>query len=168
MDNGIEPCNNEEISEYNRPSTSSDIISTTTNMIKGSKDTICTPKESIINDGISPGLVEKIIRGDPLFDEQLQKYCDGQQASFPSPRLDTPTSSQETEKAGVPSCNGGNKLLVKQEVLAKIREDLAEDYQPLFRENDKKYLAKSIVTTHADVNSAIEHHCRLRSPKMRG
>ena len=168
MENGIDPRNNEEISAYNRPSTSSDIISTATNKIKGSKDTICTPKESISNDGISPGLVEKIIRGDPLFDEQLQKYCDGQQASFPSPRLDTPTSSQETEKGGAPSCNVGNRLLVKQEVLAKIREDLAEDYQPLFRENDKKYSTNSVATSHADLNSAIEHHCRLRSPKMRG
>ena len=137
-------------------------------MISSSKDTICTPKESIINDGISPGLVEKIIRGDPLFDEQLQKYCDGQEASFPSPRLETPTSSQDTESGGTASINVGNKLLVKQEVMAKIREDLAEDYQPLYRENEKKYLANSVETTHADLNSVIEHHCRLRSPKMRG
>ena len=126
------------------------------------------PKESILNEGISPGLVEKIIRGDPMFDEQLQKYCEGQQATFPSPRLDTPTLPQETEKSGVPSCSGGSKLLVKQEVLAKIREDLAEDYQPLFRENDKKYFASSVATTHAGLNSVIEHHWRLRSPKMRG
>ena len=138
-------------------------------MVKNIKDAICTPKESIINDGISPGLVEKIIRGDPMFDEQLQKYCDGQEASFPSPRLETPTLSEETEKGGVHSCNGGNKLLVKQEVLAKIKEDLAEDYQPLFRENDKKYLTNSVAaTTHADLNSVIGHHWRLRSPKMRG
>ena len=126
------------------------------------------PKESILNDGISPGLVEKIIRGDPLFDEQLQKYCDGQQASFPSPRLETPTLSQETESGGTANSNIGNKLLVKQEVLAKIREDLAEDYQPLFRENDKKYFSSSVATTHAGLNSVIEHHWRLRSPKMRG
>ena len=103
-----------------------------------------------------------------MFDEQLQKYCEGQQASFPSPRLDTPTLPQETEKSGVPSCSGGSKLLVKQEVLAKIREDLAEDYQPLFRENDNKYFARAVASTHAGLNSVIEHHWRLRSPKMRG
>ena len=132
-------------------------------------------KESPNNqEEISSNLVETLIKGESMFDEQLEKFCEGQQ--FPSLRIEGQMLSKEKEKTsedfGI--SGGGTKLLVKDEFLAAIRDDLAEEeYQPLCRENQRrisedrrKYLAEKVANATADAAAAAERHWRINNTKL--
>ena len=133
-----------------------------------------TSKESPSNhEEISSNLVETLIKGESMFDEQLEKFCEGQ--PFPSLRIEGQITSKGKEKTsedfGI--SGGGNKLLVKDEFLAAIRDDLAEEYQPLCRENKRrisedrrKYLAEKVANATADAAAAAERHWRINNTKL--
>ena len=115
-------------------------------------------KESYANDGESPNFVDNFIKGEQ-FDEQIAKFCDGQ--ALPSLRIGHQTSSTAKDNKSVRFDMRSNKLLVKDEFLAAVRDDLADDYSSLYKETPsriteagRKYLAER-ATSASDADSRL-------------
>ena len=162
----IPVCTTGNYSSYDTPSTSNVIEASNTS--KRYLD--ATYKESYTHGGISPNLVETIIKGESMFDEQLAKLCEG--PSLPSLRIEGQMLSKAKEKTAEFGIGGGNKHLVKDEFLAAIRDDLSEEYPPLYRENTsriseerRKYIAERVANATADAAAAAERHWRFNNTK---
>ena len=124
-------------------------------------------KESY-NDGISPNFVDTFIKGES-FDEQIAKFCEAQ--ALPSLRIEQQTSlkGKDNKVVRFDSGHGNSKLLVKDEFLAAVRDDLADEYPTLYQEPPskiteagRKYLAERVASA-TDAVAAAERHLRFNS-----
>ena len=132
---------------------------------QNSADSLSNPK-CYVNDGISPNFVDNFIKGES-FDEQIAKFCEVQ--ALPSLRIDQQASSKERSGNNVRFDIGSSKLLVKDEFLAAVRDDLADDDSSLYKEApsrlaeaERKYLAGRVSGAS---DTAAERHLRFSSNK---
>ena len=128
-------------------------------------DALSNPK-CYVNDGISPNFVDNFIKGES-FDEQIAKFCEG--SALPSLRIDQQTSSKEKPGNNVKFDIGSNKYLVKDEFLAAVRDDLADDHSSSYKETPsrlaeagRKYLAERVSVSN---DTVAERHLRFSSNK---
>ena len=129
-----------------------------------------TSKEGSSDARMSPNFVDTIIKGETMFHEQLADLCEEQSLEIEEEKI-VSRVDDKTEDLGNQSED--HKLLVKDEVLAAIRDDLADEYQPLFRDNmtriseeRRKYLAEKVANATADAAAAADRHWRLSNTKM--
>ena len=131
-----------------------------------------TSKESYSHDGMSPNFVDTLIKGENPFDDQITKFCEGQ--AFPSLRIEQQTGTKGKDTTiKFDTSKGNNRLLVKDEFLAAVRDDLAEEYSPLYKETPsriteagRKYLAERVASATTDAAAAAERHWRFNNTKI--
>ena len=129
-------------------------------------------KESYSHDGMSPNFVDRLIKGENPFDDQITKFCEGQ--ALPSLRIEQQTGTKEKDATiKFDISKGNNRLLVKDEFLAAVRDDLAEEFSPLYKETPsriteagRKYLAERVASASTDAVAAAERHWRFNNTKI--